>query len=264
MDQSRVALITGASRGIGRSIALRFAKDGYRIVGTYRRDAKAAEALAAEVEQAGGQCAMVVADQLDPESLKAPVDLARERFGRLDAFIANAASTAFLPLMDTKLHQMDKTFNVTVKSFIYGAQLCAPLLAAGADKPGGNIVAISGIDSQQVLPFHGFLGACKGAMEILVRYLAVELSAQKIRVNAINPGFLDTDSSRFYMKDRWEAVSRWTSQIAPAGRMGTPDDMAEVAAFLCSNASGYISGQTLTVDGGLQCSAFSASSSSQS
>jgi enoyl-[acyl-carrier protein] reductase III len=263
MDQSRVALITGASRGIGRSIALRFAKDGYRIVGTYRRDKEAAETLVREVALVGGSCQMVLADQLDPESLRAPVELARERFGRLDAFIANAASTAFLPLMDTKLHQMDKTFNVTVKSFLYGAQLCAPLLAAGAGKPGGSIIAISGIDSQQVLPFHGMLGACKGAMEILVRYLAVELSGQQIRVNAINPGFLDTDSSRFYMKDRWEAVSRWTSQVATAGRMGTPDDMAEVVAFLCANASGYISGQTLTVDGGLQCAAFVASSASQ-
>jgi enoyl-[acyl-carrier protein] reductase III len=257
-DKTRVALITGASRGIGRAIALRLAKDGYRIVGTYRRDEAAAKSLTQEIGGAGGVCHMVVADQLDPESLRGPVDLARERFGRLDAFVANAASTAFLPLVDMKLHQMDKTFNVTVKSFLYGSQLCAPLLASGQGKPGGSILAISGIDSQQVLPLHGFLGACKGAMEILVRYLAVELSGQQIRVNAINPGFLDTASSRFYAKEKWDEVIAWTSQVAPAGRMGTPEDMAEVAAFLCAPQSGYISGQTLTVDGGLQCAAFAA------
>lgn len=259
MDKSRVALITGASRGIGRAIALRLAREGYAIVGTYRRDQQAAEALAADIARAGGRCEMVLADQLDPESLRQPVELARERFGGLDAFVANAASTAFLPLMDVKLHQMDKTFNVTVKSFLYGAQLCAPLLAAGPAKPGGSIVAISGIDSQQVLPFHGLLGACKGAMEILVRYLAVELSGQKIRVNAVNPGALDTDSSRFYIKDRWEAVARWAEEVVPVGRMGTAEDMAEAVAFLCSGASSYVNGQTLSVDGGLQCAVFGAS-----
>ncbi len=254
-------LVTGASRGIGRAVALRFARDGHPVVGTYRRDEAAAMSLKEAIEEAGGACEMVVADQLEPESLAASVERVRERFGRLSAFVANAASTAFLPLMDTKLHQMDKTWNVTAKSLLYGAQLCAPLLEGVGGEPGGSIVAISGIDSQQVLPFHGLLGACKAAMEVLVRYLAVELSGRRIRVNAVNPGFLDTDSSRFYMKDRFEEVVRWTAQVTPVGRMGTPEDMAEVVRFLCAPESGYITGQTLTVDGGLQCAAFAAVSS---
>ncbi len=255
-NEGRVALITGASRGIGAAIARRLARDGYRIVGTYRQDGDAARALETELRAAGGACDLVVADQRDPETLRVPVDLVRERYGRLDAFVANAASTVFVPLVDLKLHQMDKTFAVTVKSLLFGTQLCAPLLAATPEKPGGSIVAISGIDSQQVLPMHGLLGACKGAMEILVRYLAVELSGQRIRVNAVNPGFLDTASSRYYVKERWQDVVDWTAQVSPAARMGTPEDMAEAVAFLCSEASAYVDGQTLTVDGGLQCASF--------
>ena len=256
MDERRVALITGAGRGIGRATALRLAREGWAIVGTFRRDEESARSLEAEIEGRGGSCRLVVADQLDPESLRVPVELARERHGRLDAFVANAASTAFLPLLDTKPHQMDKTFNVTVKSLLIGSQLCAPLLAAAPGKTGGSILVVSGIDSQQVLPFHGLLGACKAAMETLVRYLAVELAGLGIRVNAINPGFVDTDSSRFYVKERWAAVERWTAEVTPAGRIGTADDMADVLHFLCSEQSRYLTGQTLSVDGGLQAAVF--------
>lgn len=259
MDDRRVALITGAGRGIGRATALRLALDNWAIIGTYRRDDLSARSLEAEIVGRGGSCQLVVANQLDPESLRVPVELAQERHGRLDAFVANAASTAFLPLMDTKPHQMDKTFSVTVKSLLIGAQLCAPLLAASPNRPGGSILVVSGIDSQQILPFHGLLGACKAAMETLVRYLSVELSGQGIRVNAINPGFVDTDSSRFYMQDRWEAMVRWTAEVAPAGRIGTASDMADVLCFLCSDQSRYLTGQTLTVDGGLQAAAFARS-----
>ncbi len=259
-ENGRVALVTGASRGIGAAIAKRLAQGGYRIVGTYRQDAVAARAVEEEIRAGGGACDLVVADQRDPEALRGPVDLARARYGRLDAFVANAASTAFLPLMDLKLHQMEKTFAVTVQSFLLGTQLCAPLLAAAPGKPGGVVLAISGIDSQQVLPMHGLLGSCKAAMEVLVRYLAVELSGLGIRANTINPGILDTASSRMSVdQERWKHVVEWTAEVAPAGRMGTPEDVADLSAFLCSERSSYLNGQTITLDGGIQCAAFVAS-----
>lgn len=247
--KGKVAVISGASRGIGRATALLLGAEGARVVINYKRNSEAAEAVAAEVRKSGGEALAVQADVEDQAQIVAMYARVKEAFGQVDIVVANAAASAFKPLEAIRDYHMDKTFKLSVQGFLFLTQQALPLMPRG-----GRIIAVSGWDSFRVLNGHGVLGAAKAAMEAMVRYLAVELGSRGINVTGVCPGPIETDSFKIYAKEQRELrdfYDRTWLPYTPLGRYGEPEEVADIIAFLASPASRWITGQTIVADGGL-------------
>jgi enoyl-[acyl-carrier protein] reductase III len=242
-----VALVTGSSRGIGRATALLLAQRGHDVVVHYRREADAAEATAKEARAAGVDALVVQGDLSDGDVPGRMITETAERFGRLDVLVANAAATAFKPLLDVGAKHLDLTMRTVVQSFLLLSQGAASLMEGRS----GAIVAVSGFDSLRVVANHGLLGAAKAALEQLVRYLAVELAPRDIAVNSVVPGMVSTDSARLWADTShpggWEA---FTAEREP-DTIIAPEQIAEIIAFLCTPAGRCIRGHNLIVDAGI-------------
>src|SRR5262249_19611909 len=167
---------------------------------------------------------------------------------RVDVFVANAAATAFKPLVEVKPHHLEKTYAISIGSFLQIVQAIAPGMGEG-----GRIVAISGMDTHRYVAGHGVLASAKAALETLTRYLAVELGPRGITVNAVNPGYVATDSVEYYFGG--EAAKRAFYEelegATPLRAVGEPEEVADLVAFLCSRQAGWMQGQVLYLDGGI-------------
>lgn len=247
------ALITGSSRGIGAATARLFAERGIDVAVHYRRDGAAAEEVAAAVRAAGRRAVVVRAELAVEEEVVEAVGVAAEALGGLDIVVANAAASAFKPLLAMRAHHLRATFDTIVASYLHLVQAAAPHLAVAG--PVGRVVAVSGFDTIRALPDHGLLAGAKAALEQFTRYLAADLAPQGTTVNAVLPGFVDTDSARLYAERSvpggFAAASAVWSAATPAGRLATATDIARVIALLCSADAGWITGQLIVADGGL-------------
>lgn len=235
----RVALVTGASRGIGRAIAEAFALAGASVMLSSRKQA-ALEETAAEI---GGDVDVVAANAGDRDQAEAAVARTMERFGSIDVLVNNAATNPYFgPAIDIDLPRYDKTWEVNVRGPLVWSQL---VWHASMGARGGSILNISSVGGMSVEPGIGIYNATKAALIHLTRTLAAEL-APTVRVNAIAPGLVKTDMARAL----WEPAEERIAASMPLARLGEPTDIANAAVFLASDAASWITGHTLVVDGG--------------
>ncbi len=243
----KVALITGGTRGIGKAIANRFAREGYDLVLNYMRKKSDAEQTKLEIEQEYGVAVhLVKANVKEMEQIRSLFQETEQQFGRLDVFINNAASGVIRPLMEIEESHWDWTQEINSKAYLFAAQEAAKLMEKSG---GGSIVAMSSLGSIRALPNYVAVGVSKAAVEALTRYLAVELAPKGIVVNAVSGGAVDTDALKHFPNR--EQLLEEAANRNPAGRIVEPNDLAETVYFLCTPAASMIRGQTIIVDGGL-------------
>jgi enoyl-[acyl-carrier protein] reductase III len=243
----KVALVTGASRGIGRAIAAKLASAGCDVAVNYYNSADEAEALCAQIRALGRRACALQASVGIPESVDDMFTELRKHFDRLDIVVSNAASGVLKPAMEMTLKHWRWCMETNALALDLLAQRAVPMMPSG-----GRIIALSSLGASRAMPNYGFIGASKAALESLVRSLAQELGPKQIRVNTVSAGVVDTDALR-YFPNRDELLANFAHRT-PAGPVLTPDDVAGAVYLLCLPEAAMITGHTLIVDGGFAIS----------
>jgi enoyl-[acyl-carrier protein] reductase III len=243
---NKTALVTGSSRGIGRAIALELARLGADVVVHYVRKKQAAEEVAAAIENLGCRAIAVKANLAEADQIEALFDEIEARMGKCDIFVGNAASGTPRDILEVTDKHWDWTIDVNARSILRCVQRVVPWMEQAG---WGRIINITSPGSSRVLPHYGAIGLSKAVVESLTRYLAVDLAPKGILVNAVSPGLVATDAVTAFPVDL-QAVFEYAQNRTPARRLVTPEDVAQVVAFLCSEGASMIVGQTIMVDGG--------------
>jgi NAD(P)-dependent dehydrogenase (short-subunit alcohol dehydrogenase family) len=245
------ALITGSSRGIGRGIALKLAERGAHVGITYYQNEQSAKDVLKKVRDIGSDGFVTQVDVCDTDAIDRLFQRTRSEFGTLDILVSNARSeipTFYEPPLDLASEKWDTACNSQGKAFLLEVQKAAKIMGAG-----GRIIAVTYADGSRTgswLPWVA-MGSAKAAMESLVRYFGVALARRGITVNAVSPGFTEDSVLNSLPEAAQDMVREWHAQgWTPMGRLGTPADIGNVVALLCSEEAGWITGQTVYADGG--------------
>jgi 3-oxoacyl-[acyl-carrier protein] reductase len=239
----KTALVTGASRGIGRAAALALAKVGAQVLVHYGRNAAEARSVVDQIKAAGGRAEAVGADLSDPQGAHKLAAKVREIVGdRLDILVANAGLAKAATIEDTTIEDFDELFAVNVRAPFFLLQQLLPIL-----KEGSSVIFTSSLAAHAVVGDLSAYSATKGAIDTLVKHFALALGSRGIRVNAVAPGVVETDASNFV---RTDGGRDYALGLQALKRVAQPDDIAGAIAFLASDAARWVSGDTLRVDGG--------------
>jgi len=245
--ENKVAIVTGASKGIGAAIARHLADAGAAVVVNYASSKDGAERVVADITRAGGRAIAVQADVARPEQIERLFAETRRAFGRLDILVNNAGVYEFAPLEDITPEHFHRHFDLNVLAVLLVSR--AALAQFGGD--GGSIVNISSFASTLTPPQSAVYSASKAAVDAVTRTLAKELGPRGIRVNAINPGMIQTEGVRAAGMDAGDFRKQLEAQT-PLGRIGQTQDVAPAVVFLASPDAGWITGETLVIGGGLR------------
>ena len=250
--ENKVAIITGASRGIGEAIARTFAAHGATVVLASRKiDALAPIADAINAEHGKGRAIAVAAHTGKESDCDALVARAVAELGKVDVLVNNAATNPYFgPLLDTDMGAWDKTFEVNTKGYFWMCRNVARHLRA-REAP-GSLINVASVAALAAAPLQGCYGMTKAAVVSMTKTFAVELAPSKIRVNAIAPGLVDTKLASAIVQN--DALVARVKARTPLGRVGMPDEIAGGALFLASDAAGFLTGHTLVIDGGMTIS----------
>jgi 3-oxoacyl-[acyl-carrier protein] reductase len=242
----KVAIVSGASKGIGAAIAERLAEDGAEVVVNYSKSAREAQAVVSRIQAKGGKARAVQADVSKHTEAKALVDATVRESGKLDILVNNAGVFEFLPLSNVHEEHFDRQFDLNVKGLLFASQAAA---SAFGDR-GGSIINISSVASQSAIPNASVYSATKAAVDAITRSLAAELGPKKILVNSVLPGMTETEGVQAMQGSK--EMRAYAVPQTPLGRIGQPRDIANVVSFLASDEAGWITGQAIPVSGGLR------------
>ncbi|TAU49706.1 SDR family oxidoreductase [Rhizobium ruizarguesonis] len=242
-NENKVALVTGASRGIGAAVAERLARDGFTVVINYSGSAAPAEELAERIEQAGGKALTAKADVGDAEAVRHMFDAAETAFGGVDVLVNNAGIMMLSSLAEADDANFDRQINVNLKGTFNTLREAAKRL-----RDGGRIINFSTSVVGLKLETYGVYAATKAAVETLTAIMAKEMRGRDITVNAIAPGPVATD---LFLNGKSDELVARMAKMNPLERLGTPDDIAAAVAFLAGPDGGWINGQTLRANGGM-------------
>ncbi len=245
--KNKVAVVTGASKGIGAGIAKALAAEGASVVVNYASSKEGADRVVAEIAEKGGKAVAVQGDVAKASDVKRIFAETTKAFGRLDVLVNNAGVYQFAPLAEITEEQFHRQFNTNVLGLILATQEAAKFF--GSD--GGSVINIGSTASQVTLPATAVYTATKGAVDAVTHVLAKELGPKKIRVNSINPGMVETEGVRSMGIIGSDLQTQFESQT-PLGRIAQPEDIAPIAVFLASSDSGWLTGETLLASGGMR------------